>query len=106
MLVIGLTGGIASGKSTVTKLFMDKGVKVLDADQIVRQMQQPNTMLLKQLAKVFGAQMILEDGHLNRQALGRLVFHDKVAKETLDQIMKPLIREKLLDEIELVKTHQ
>lgn len=106
MLVIGLTGGIASGKSTVTKLLIDKGVKVLDADQIVRQMQQPNTKLLKQLAEVFGDQMILEDGHLNRQELGQLIFNDKRAKETLDQIMKPLIREKLLEEIEEVKIHQ
>ena len=47
MLVVGLTGGISSGKSTVTQLFLDKGVTVLDADLIVRQMQQPNTVLLK-----------------------------------------------------------
>ena len=74
MLVVGLTGGISSGKSTVTQLFLDKGVTVLDADLIVRQMQQPNTVLLKRLADVFGQDIILADGNLDRGGLGRLIF--------------------------------
>ena len=103
MLVVGLTGGISSGKSTVTQLFLDKGVTVLDADLIVRQMQQPNTVLLKRLADVFGQDIILADGNLDRGGLGRLIFQDKAAKAKLDEIMKPLIREKLVEGIELAK---
>lgn len=100
MLVVGLTGGISSGKSTVTELFLKRGVTVLDADQIVRQMQQPNTLLLKRLAATFGRDIILADGNLDRGGLGRLIFQDKAAKEKLDEIMKPLIREKLVQGIE------
>lgn len=103
MLVIGLTGGISSGKSTVTKLFLDKQVKVIDADQIVRQLQQPNTILLSQLAKTFGSEIILADGNLDRGGLGRLIFQNETAKEKLNDIMKPLIREKLLEGIEAAR---
>ncbi len=103
MLKIGLTGGIASGKSTVTQWFLDQGVKVLDADKIVRDLQQPNTVLLKQLAQTFGADVIEDNGHLNRALLGRLIFGNEEAKQKLNDIMKPLIYQKLVEGIEEAK---
>lgn len=103
MLKIGLTGGIASGKSTVTQWFLDQGVKVLDADKIVRDLQQPNTVLLKQLAQTFGADVIEDNGHLNRALLGRLIFENEEAKQKLNDIMKPLIYQKLVEGIEEAK---
>ena len=63
----------------------------------------PNTVLLKRLADVFGQDIILADGNLDRGGLGRLIFQDKAAKAKLDEIMKPLIREKLVEGIELAK---
>ncbi len=103
MLKIGLTGGIASGKSTVTEWFLEQGVKVLDADKIVRDLQQPNTVLLKQLAQTFGTDVIEENGHLNRALLGRLIFENEEAKRKLNDIMKPLIYQKLVEGIEEAK---
>lgn len=103
MLKIGLTGGIASGKSTVTQWFLDQGVKVLDADKIVRDLQQPNTVLLKQLAQTFGADVIEDNGHLNRALLGQLIFGNEEAKQKLNDIMKPLIYQKLVEGIEEAK---
>lgn len=103
MLKIGLTGGIASGKSTVTQWFLDQGVKVLDADKIVRDLQQPHTVLLKQLAQTFGADVIEDNGHLNRALLGRLIFGNEEAKQKLNDIMKPLIYQKLVEGIEEAK---
>lgn len=103
MLKIGLTGGIASGKSTVTQWFLDQGVKVLDADKIVRDLQQPNTVLLKQLAQTFGADVIEDNGRLNRALLGRLIFGNEEAKQKLNDIMKPLIYQKLVEGIEEAK---
>lgn len=100
MLKVGLTGGISSGKSTVTTFFLEKGVTVLDADQIVRELQQPGTLLLKQLAETFGEQVILEDGHLARAVLGKLIFENKSAQNQLNAIMKPLIYQKLQEGIQ------
>lgn len=105
MLKVGLTGGISSGKSTVTNFFLEKGVKVLDADKIVRELQQPNTPLLKQLAETFGSDVIQEDGHLARGVLGRLIFENEVSKQRLNEIMMPLIYQKLVEGIEQEKAN-
>ena len=85
VLVVGLTGGISSGKSTVTSWFLEKGIIVLDADQIVRQLQKPGSSLLNELAHEFGLSVLNEKGELVREVLGSIIFHDEVAKEKLNK---------------------
>ena len=98
MRIIGLTGGISSGKSQVTQFFMKQHVPVLDADAIVKQLQQPNSPLLQDIADAFGANMI-ENGALNRQALGELIFTNEKAKQTLNALTHPRVRQVFEEEI-------
>jgi dephospho-CoA kinase len=90
-LRIGLTGGIASGKSTVTQRFTELGVPVIDADVASRKVVEPGTPGLAQVVERFGAG-ILEDGHLDRRALRNLIFEDSSLRRALDAILHPLIR--------------
>lgn len=99
-LVIGLTGGIACGKSTVSAYLRQKGVSVIDADLVAREVVKPGTMGLQQIKEVFGWQYICPDGTLNRQLLGKKVFADPEALQQLNAIMKPLILEQLQLQIE------
>lgn len=99
-LVIGLTGGIACGKSTVSAYLRQKGISVIDADLVAREVVKPGTMGLQQIKEVFGWQYICPDGTLNRQLLGKKVFADPGALQQLNAIMKPLILEQLQLQIE------
>lgn len=103
MLTIGLTGGISSGKSTITSWFLEKGIIVLDADQIVRQLQKPGSQLLYDLAHEFGPSVILENGELARDVLGSIIFHDEAAKQKLNAMIHPLVKQKLVEGIEQAK---
>lgn len=91
--VIGLTGGIASGKSTVAALLRQAGAVVLDADQVARAVVAPNSEALTRLTKAFGEQILNPDRSLNRQQLGRLIFNDPEARRVVDEITHPLIRQ-------------
>lgn len=106
MKVIGLTGGISSGKSTVIKWFLEDGVPVLDADQIVRDLQQRGTSLLGQIATEFGAHMLLPDGNLNREALGKLIFNDETAKERLNWLIHPFVKAVMVAGIEEARNQE
>jgi dephospho-CoA kinase len=90
-LRIGLTGGIASGKSTVTQRFTELGVPVIDADVASRKVVEPGTPGLAQVVERFGAG-ILEGGQLDRRALRNLIFEDSSLRQALDAILHPLIR--------------
>lgn len=103
MLTVGLTGGISSGKSTITSWFLEKGIIVLDADEIVRQLQKPGSPLLNDLAREFGSNVILETGELARDVLGSIIFHDEVAKQKLNDMIHPLVKKKLVEGIEQAK---
>lgn len=103
MLTIGLTGGISSGKSTITSWFLEKGIIVLDADQIVRQLQKPGSQLLYDLAHEFGPSVILENGELARDVLGSIIFHDESAKQKLNAMIHPLVKQKLVEGMEQAK---
>ena len=86
---LGLSGGIGSGKSTVTRILMDLGATTIDADAIVHEMQAVGQPLLEEIAKAFGDDVITSDGALDREALGSIVFRDEAARARLGQITHP-----------------
>ena len=77
MILLGLTGGIGSGKSTVSALLAQRGAVIIDADAIVKELQEPGQPLLKELSAEFGDSIIREDGSLDRVALAGIAFSDK-----------------------------
>jgi dephospho-CoA kinase len=91
-LRIGLTGGIASGKSTVTQRFAELGVPVIDADVASRNVVEPGTRGLAQVVQRFGPEVLDAAGRLNRPALRALIFNDSSSRQALDAILHPLIR--------------
>jgi dephospho-CoA kinase len=91
MKLIGLTGGIASGKSTVGKRLAELGAVVVDADQLAREVVEPGTRALADIARVFGPSVIAPDGSLNRPALGAIIFSDAAKREQLNAITHPAI---------------
>lgn len=94
-LCIGLTGGIASGKSHVADRFAALGAPVLDADQVAREVVEPGTPGLKRIVDSFGRQALTPDGRLDRLAMRRRVFTDADALRQLEAITHPLIRERV-----------
>ena len=100
MITFGLTGGIASGKSTVTKVFRQHDIPIVDADVIARQVVEPGTEGLSQVISAFGEEYLDPDGQLDRIKLGKLVFKSKIALIKLMYIMSPLIKEESARQIE------
>ncbi len=94
MLVVGLTGGIASGKSTVSKRLRELGAFVIDYDLLAREVVEPGTNGLRQIGERFGPSVIAPDGRLDRAALGAIVFADPAALHDLEQITHPAIRQR------------
>ncbi|MBM7787596.1 dephospho-CoA kinase [Tenggerimyces flavus] len=92
MLRIGLTGGIASGKSEVTRLLAQLGAVVIDADLLAREVVAPGTDGLTEVTAVFGPGVLGPDGALDRPALGRVVFGDEAARRKLEAIVHPRVR--------------
>jgi len=92
MRVIGLTGGIASGKSTVADLIAAHGIPVIDADQLSRDAVLPGTEALSRIAGVFGRKVLNRDGTLDRRALSDIIFADPGARITLEGILHPAIK--------------
>ena len=93
MYLVGLTGGIASGKSTVASLWNELGATVIDADLLAREVVEPGTSGLEKLARVFGSRVMNSDGSLNRPALAEIVFEDPEQRLQLESILHPLIQE-------------
>ena len=100
MRIIGLTGGIASGKSTVARLLVARGARVIDADQLARQVVAPGTPGLAEVVEAFGTQVLGPDGALDRAALGERVFGDEAARRRLEAITHPRIAARFLQETE------
>ncbi|TMD11878.1 MAG: dephospho-CoA kinase, partial [Chloroflexi bacterium] len=92
MRVIGLTGGIGSGKSTVARIFKELGAEVVDADQLAREVVAPGQPALKDVVAAFGPGVIQADGTLDRPRLASIIFRDDVARATLNAITHPRIR--------------
>ena len=94
--VIGLTGGIGSGKTTVAKIFGDLGVHWVDADDVARQVVEPGTAALDAIAEHFGPSALTAEGTLNRAWLRQQVFNAPEQREWLERLLHPLIRESLV----------
>lgn len=92
MRVIGLTGGIASGKSSVARLLEQQGIPVIDADSLARDVVLPGTAALQQIAACFGESVLAGDGTLDRTVLAEIVFADPVARSRLEKIVHPAIK--------------
>lgn len=99
MIIFGLTGGIACGKSTVTKTFRKHEIPIVDADIVARQVVDIGTVGSFLLLKAFGKDFFQEDGSLNRTKLGALVFAEKTAMKKLNDIMGPLIQDESVHQI-------
>jgi dephospho-CoA kinase len=100
MLQVGLTGNIASGKSTVARLLADRGATIIDADELARQAVEPGTLAFDRILERWGSHVIGGDGTLDRAKLRRIVFEDQEELEVLNGIVHPqvaLLREELLD---------
>lgn len=95
MLVVGLTGGIATGKSTVAKLLQGLGARIIDLDTLSRKVVEPGSPALWEIKKKFGEGVINPDGTLNRKALGELVFGDQKARRELEAIVHPKVLEEM-----------
>ncbi|TNG94820.1 dephospho-CoA kinase [Pasteurellaceae bacterium USgator11] len=98
--IIGLTGGIGSGKSTIADWFAELGVPIVDADVVAREVVAPGSPLLAQIAEHFGQQVISAEGGLDRAALRQIVFADKDKTEWLNQLLHPAIRQRMLRQLQ------
>lgn len=98
--IIGLTGGIGSGKTTVSNEFAKLNIEIIDADVVARQVVEPNTPALTKIAQRFGEDILLDDGSLNRAKLRELIFANDSDKEWLNNLLHPLIRQEILIQLE------
>ena len=93
--ILGLTGGIACGKSTISAYLKEFGLPVIDADECSRAVVEKGSIGLEKLTEIFGNKILKNDGTLNRKALGRIVFSDSEQLSLLNSVMEPLIREEI-----------
>jgi dephospho-CoA kinase len=100
MKVIGLTGGIGSGKSTVSQILAELGAVVLDADKVGHQAYQPGTETWKDVVAAFGQEVVAADGSIDRKKLGAIVFGDPKALERLNRIVHPRMYDMMAEQIE------
>lgn len=95
MLIVGVTGGIGAGKTTVSGMLAQLGARVIDADQIAREVVEKGPQVLQELVRAFGSGILRADGSLNRRELGRLAFEDSTRCERLNKIIYPHILARL-----------
>jgi len=100
MILVGLTGGIGSGKSTVSQLLSERGAIIVDADAVARELQQPGTEVLRLMVEAFGQEICSADGSLNRQAVADKVFGNAEELKTLNGIVHPAIGKEMNRRIE------
>lgn len=95
-MVIGLTGGIASGKSLVADALREQGLPVIDADVISREVVEPGEPALEQIIEHFGPEILQFDGTLDRKKLGTVIFNDTEKRQVLNQIIHPAVRQRMM----------
>lgn len=96
---VGITGGIASGKTTVTHYFNQKGIQIVDADIVAREVVAPQTSALTEIRKHFGSNILNKDGSLNRKYLRNIIFNDLQKKQWLEALLHPLIRQQIIQKL-------
>lgn len=101
MLIVGLTGGIATGKSTVSAIFQSHGIPVIDADILAREIVEPGEPALQEIAETFGKDYLKDDGTLDRPKLGKRVFSDPEALADLNRITHTQIHQRFLKRVKL-----
>jgi dephospho-CoA kinase len=95
MLIVGLTGGVASGKTAVSQVLKEEGAYIIDADQIARELVQPHKPAWKELIRAFGEEILQADGSIHRKKLADKVFVDTKQRKILNQILHPRIKEEI-----------
>lgn len=100
---IGLTGGIATGKSTVSQMLVARGAALIDADVVARRIMEPGHPVLAAVVERFGKTVLLENGQLNRKRLGEIVFSDYVERKALEDITHPAIRQEMKAKMETLE---
>ena len=100
MILIGLTGGIGSGKSEVARLLTARGAEVIDADLIVRELQQPGAEVYEKMVELFGQEVVGADRALDRAAIAKKVFADESLLKTLNQLIHPIVRRVMNERVE------
>ncbi|KYG91543.1 dephospho-CoA kinase [Metasolibacillus sp. FSL K6-0083] len=95
-MIIGLTGSIASGKSTVAQMLKEYQLPIVDADLVARQVVEPHSETLQQIAAAFGQEVIKEDGTMDREKVGSIIFHEPAQRKVLNDIIHPAIRAEML----------
>ncbi len=100
MILIGLTGGIGSGKSEVSRLLVARGAEVIDADLIVRELQQPGGEVYNKMVEIFGTEIIASDKSLDRAAIAAKVFSDEKLLKTLNDLIHPIVRRVMNERVE------
>lgn len=106
MFKLGLTGGIATGKTTISNYLKSIDIPVLDADEYARKVVEPGTPGLAEITNTFGEQVLRADGSLNRKLLGQIVFNDSSARQTLNDITHPRIQQMMADELHRLAEQQ
>lgn len=97
--IVGLTGGIGSGKTTIANLFANLGVPLVDADVVAREVVEKDSPLLSKIVEHFGPQILTKQGELNRAALREIVFHHDEEKQWLNNLLHPAIRERMKQQL-------
>lgn len=103
MIKVGLTGGIGSGKSTVSNMLKNKGIKVIDADIIAREVLTLFPETLRRISETFGPSFIDEEGKLKRKVLGSYVFQDKERVKALEDILMPFIKKEIFNRLSIME---
>ena len=104
MIVIGLTGGILTGKSTVSEMLAQRGAVIIDADKIGHKAYRPRTRVWREVVDAFGSGILKENGEIDRKKLGEIVFNDPKALARLNQIMHPAMHSMMKEEIERLRS--
>ncbi|WP_422486239.1 dephospho-CoA kinase [Gudongella sp. DL1XJH-153] len=98
--IIGITGGIATGKSTVSNMILEEGFKLIDSDEAAREVVEKDSEGLERIVREFGNDIIDKDGTLDREKLGNIIFNDEGKRNILNNILHPLIRKSIIEKIE------